>query len=387
MIYVFRKSPGFIIFGFICSIILFSPGSSPGFKKGIGTANLLRILNVSADKIVLNPAAGETVSIRFKLTKASSVSLNIYDSRDYLIRHLTREKRFVAGDCQVIWDGRDDSGRIVPNEAYVYTLSATTGNATVTSDLTDAIAGEIVRPKQVKFDAATGLVSYVLLKPARVRIRLGIKDGGPLLRTLVDWQPRPAGLQREPWDGFDTGQLMNFKNNPKVEAAVEAFALSSNTIIVKGSPGPGNARFIQALGGQQTQRTKKAPLRTVKLSPHAVHAVEANRDPRIELVFAGGNTQAVARETSKVVDRPTPITLQLAQGEPGIQATEPLEIAYYLDFVFFEEVYVDSLPATWTFDPAKVSSGEHILTGAFYDKQGHVGTTMVRILVKHQEEN
>ena len=104
-----------------------------------------------------------------------------------------------------------------------------------------------------------------------------------------------------------------------------------------------------------------------------------------ELVFAGGSTQAISQETFKVVDRPTTITLQLASGEPEIQATEPLEIAYYLDFVFFEEVYVDRLPATWIFDPSRVAVGEHILTGAFYDRRGHVGTTMIKIVVKHQK--
>jgi hypothetical protein len=35
-----------------------------------------------------------------------------------------------------------------------YTLSATSGNTMVTSDLTDAIAGEIVQPKQVELDTA-----------------------------------------------------------------------------------------------------------------------------------------------------------------------------------------------------------------------------------------
>jgi hypothetical protein len=77
--------------------------------------------------------------------------------------------------------------------------------------------------------------------------------------------------------------------------------------------------------------------------------------------------------------------MRLSQGEPELQSAGQFEIAYYLDFKFFEEVYVDRLPATWTFDPAKVAEGEHILTGAFYDRKGHVGTTMIKILVKHQK--
>jgi hypothetical protein len=385
MICCFKKATTVLIFGFIFSFIAYPFSVSYGFKKGIRTKQSLRILNVSADKVVFNPAAGETVTIRFKLTQPARISCNICDGRDILIRNLVDGKSYPAGDGNAVWDGRDDSGSVVPPEAYVYILSAISGNASVISDLTDAIAGEIVRPKQVKLDTASGLVTYVLLKPARVRIRLGIKAGGPLLRTLVDWQPRPAGLQREIWDGFDTGQMMNFKNNPEVEVAVEAFALSSNTIIVKGTPETGSARFVQTMGGALTRRIKKAPLRAIKRSPHAAHPIEANREPRIELIFPSGGMQVSSQDTAIVIDRPTPIKLQIAPGEPGIQATEPVEIAYYLDFKFFEEVYVDSLPATWTFDPARVAEGEHILTGAFYDRQGHVGTTMVKIVVKHQK--
>jgi hypothetical protein len=298
---------------------------------------------------------------------------------------ITWDGRYPTGDCEAVWNGRDDNGQIVPTEAYVYTLSATSGNAMVTSDLTDAIAGEIVRPKQVELDSASGNVTYVLLKPARVRARLGIKDGGPLLRTLVDWAPRPAGLQREQWDGFDTGQVMNFKNNPNVDVAIEAFALSANSIIVKGTAETGGGRFIQAMNTEKILRVKKAPLSTIKISPHAVHPVEANRDPKVELVLPAVSPQAVSPDSVIVIDRPTPIKMRLAQEEPELQPAGKFEIAYYLDFKFFEEVYVDRLPATWTLDPAKVTAGEHILTGAFYDRKGHVATTIVKILVKHEE--
>ncbi len=46
--------------------------------------------------------------------------------------------------------------------------------------------------KNIAFDKSTGVVSYELSLPARVRIRIGIADGS-LYRTIVDWDERGIG--------------------------------------------------------------------------------------------------------------------------------------------------------------------------------------------------
>jgi hypothetical protein len=57
------------------------------------------------------------VNIRFALPEASNVTIQIYDSRDRLIRSFQR--RFdSAGDYTQEWDGRDESGNTVPDAQY-----------------------------------------------------------------------------------------------------------------------------------------------------------------------------------------------------------------------------------------------------------------------------
>lgn len=60
----------------------------------------------------------------------------------------------------------------------------------------------------ISFDIETGKIAYTLPEAALVRIRIGIAEGGPLLRNLLDWQERGPGEHVEVWDGKDsTGQL------------------------------------------------------------------------------------------------------------------------------------------------------------------------------------
>src|SRR3989338_4008640 len=69
---------------------------------------------------------------------------------------------------------------------------------------TNVFAEEVVERviKSISFDAETATVSYELTHPAKIRIRIGTKEG-PLMRTIVDWQERDIGLYKEDWDGFD----------------------------------------------------------------------------------------------------------------------------------------------------------------------------------------
>lgn len=71
-------------------------------------------------------------------------------------------------------------------------------------DPTTFSGGEVGDLTDVSVDAY-GTVSYKFPAPARVLIRLSIRNG-LMYRTLVDWKPRPAGNVNEYWDGFDQDQ-------------------------------------------------------------------------------------------------------------------------------------------------------------------------------------
>ncbi|MEJ2628606.1 MAG: FlgD immunoglobulin-like domain containing protein [bacterium] len=73
-----------------------------------------------------NPFNPKT-TINFTLPVESRVELNIYNMLGIKVRTLLEEKR-TAGNYSVHWNGRDDSGALVPSGIYMYEL--------VTSDFT-----------------------------------------------------------------------------------------------------------------------------------------------------------------------------------------------------------------------------------------------------------
>ncbi len=64
-----------------------------------------------------------STTIRYSLTKSSTVRLTIYNVLGVKVRNLEDSER-QRGDYSVVWDGKDDSGEFVPSGIYVYRLVA-----------------------------------------------------------------------------------------------------------------------------------------------------------------------------------------------------------------------------------------------------------------------
>lgn len=89
--------------------------------------------NVGHGAASFRPAFGETVSIDFELSRVADVTLRLYpeddDSLASPVRTITATG-LAAGPQSLVWDGKDDAGSFVPDEAYAYTLEATDGVST-----------------------------------------------------------------------------------------------------------------------------------------------------------------------------------------------------------------------------------------------------------------
>jgi len=121
------------------------------------------------------------------------VTLQLYDGRELLIREVRAPALLPKGEHTLSWDLRDFAGKPVPQEAYTYVLEAQAKDGQVVRyDLADQSGGASVPVRNVQFDSASGVISYGLERPARVSIRIGLNDAGPLLRTVTDWVARPA---------------------------------------------------------------------------------------------------------------------------------------------------------------------------------------------------
>jgi hypothetical protein len=83
-----------------------------------GTPALVRLLGCYPNPF--NPAT----TIKFSLTQAQSVSLAIHDAAGRRVNRLVAGEVFPAGVNEVVWDGRDGSGRQVSSGVYFYTLQS-----------------------------------------------------------------------------------------------------------------------------------------------------------------------------------------------------------------------------------------------------------------------
>ena len=171
----------------------------------------LTITNVSASPQFFAPQEQKTTEIMYKLSQSANVTIKIYDMSDYLIKTLVNSKSSPKGDNRAAWDGTDKTEHPVPPGIYRFAIEAKKqAGASVLSDLTDKTGGEEGQVETSEIDAKKGTIAYFLRSPCLVITRLGIGEGGPLLRTLEYRKAKPAGLNHVPWDGLDNSGTISF---------------------------------------------------------------------------------------------------------------------------------------------------------------------------------
>ncbi|MEX2963691.1 FlgD immunoglobulin-like domain containing protein [Microbulbifer sp. TYP-18] len=338
----------------------------------------VEITRVSAEKRSFNPAQQEKAVIHFNLDQAAQVTLNIYDGRDRLVKRIA-SGQLAAGDQQLQWDGRDLKGVLLPPEAYSYTLTAQSNGEEVTHDLTDLSGDEALAVKDVSWDRERGLVRYYLEKPARVSIRLGLKEGGPLLRTLLDWVPRNSGVQTEPWDGWDISRALNIGKHPKLNLAVTAYSLSDNTLLL--GPGPSQIVFADVPADDIRKKTA-TQLQTKRMYYHTDQPLESRGDFETTLKLATDAKRD--KEGRWVVSGKVPIRLDVAKKDRARLLARRFEPVFFVDGTFAFENEVGFIPITWQWDSSTVNEGEHYITVNIRGYEGNFGTATLKVWVEHQ---
>ncbi len=77
-------------------------------------------LNASNHPNPFNPAT----EIRFVMPEPARVNLVVFDLAGRRCRTLLSDVAYPGGDARVMWDGRDDSGQLVPGGVYFYEIKA-----------------------------------------------------------------------------------------------------------------------------------------------------------------------------------------------------------------------------------------------------------------------
>jgi hypothetical protein len=344
---------------------------APAAKPGV------RITQVRADRFAFDPAKDEAVTIRFNIDRTAEVVLIVYDGRDRLIRRVEGGE-LAPGEHALAWDGRDSRKQPVPPEAYVYTVIAKAAQGgPVTHDLTDLTGGEPLTVNDVRWDPNTGQVHYVLDKPARVNIRFGLRDGGPYLRTLIDWVPRAAGAQSEAWDGWDASRILPLARHPMLLTGVKAYSLPDNTLFV--GPQPKQVTFAEL---PEEPRRERQPLKGPKrIHFHADQPLETRGDVSASLTIDGPVKQDA--QGRWIVSGRTPVRLHVAEADRARVLSRRFEPVFFVDGTFAFENEVGFLPMTWQWDTSTVNEGEHFVTVNVRGYEGNFGAATLKVWVQH----
>jgi len=348
--------------------------------SAVSGARGLEVLHVSHAPSILVPGPGKSAQIRFHLSDRARVTLKLYDARDRLVRAISPSQALDAGDQRIGWDGRDGRGRIVPPEAYTYVLEAIGASGELAEwDVTDA-AGEPTELVDLAWDPQRGRVAYQLSKNARVRVRIGLGNGGPLLRTLVDWVPRERGFHEEPWDGRDAMEMLDLSKHPGLALTGAAFELPANTIFV--GPLPTHSAFLE-LPAETAVRSPHRNSTTHQMLDFGRQRAEDRRDFKLRLELPKlAKTQegiAIARAT-------IPVRVEASKEDLARLVDERSEAVFFVDGQFFFERETGFLPITWNWDPSGYAPGAHYLTVNVRGYEGHFGTGTVRVWIEGSPE-
>lgn len=328
----------------------------------------LSITQVTRDKSTLSQH-GETIAISFQLSEPAQVTVRIYNPFNELVRTLGKEQSRAAGQQIVSWDGLDDQGVAVPPDAYVYTLSARNSNEAVLHDLTDITGGEIVSITDITYEPEKNEVTYVVEKPGRVYLRVGIENGF-VLKTLLNNEVQTAGTHTLVWDGSDQSQVLSLRDHPKLRFYGSGYRFSENTIIVQWLA----TRDHTAL----ENRTSRLPKRNAKPRPpgldrHAYHPVERCRDVTLSLELP--NTASTDADGIPIVESGAAWRVGVHPQDQLLMESERSEIVFFLDNQLLYENETSYFPYTWNWSPKVLMSGVHYMTAFVVGFNEHFGFT------------
>jgi len=333
------------------------------------------VSGVNLDAASFNPTIGESSSLRFNLETDAKPKVLVYDPDGGLIRTLPVSVGPSEKERQVAWDGRDDSGKVVPDEAYTFVIESAGG---VLYDPTTVSGGEVDDIRNPTFDDS-GAVSYSLPAPARVLIRLGIRNG-PMYRTLVDWRPRPAGKVTEYWDGFDADQLVKLRGREDFTALVTYSRLPDATVITYGNNEETYRDYKLGRGKDRPQKPERHADENAKqrFRPDLLVPPAWTRAPKVKMIFP----DLPQPDAVPAVKQSVNVRIDVAEDDKPRLMEDQFEVLLFVDGQFFAEAERGYLPLNWKWELNQFPPGEHILTVNVSSFKGQVGVASRKVLLE-----
>ena len=348
--------------------------------------------DVSVSPSFFNPTLGQKQLIRAHAARSGTLVVEILDRDRIAIRTLA-PLRIAAGEVTATWDGKDQGGEVVPDEAYNLTLKFIAG--TSKSEVYSPSEHFHPVPEDAKvhfYSREDGVLSYTLAKPSRVHAQAGQASTDPrtkerrevVLKTLVDDSPRVAGSVIEKWNGMDEGGTILVPELPDFVIAILAVPLPPNAMITVG-----NAKetfFDYARRHRAADAVRPRDLRASTASHHAgLSALEDHTPPLEVRPTATWDPRKREWETSL----PLRVIVAVAGGGAPYFLSQPTALSVTVDEKEVLNVRQQGSPATLSLGPRELSPGVHQVAFNWASRLGPtaVNAMRVQVLPEHSSDH
>lgn len=196
------------------------------------------------------------------------------------------------------------------------------------------LPGEVLA-QDLSFDAVTGTIQYTLPEPALVRIRIGLRDGGPLVNTLVDWEEQQQGRHTLVWDKKDASGLVDLSFRNDFMAVVSCLSLDAR------------------------RRTRyDGPVRGFRKSPDVI------------ITFP----EAPLNNGVPVVNGFALLRIQVAEKDKQWLSESKFEVSVFVDTIFLMEDEEGTSPFNYRINTGGLADGVHSITVNLIGYNGEIGT-------------
>ncbi len=328
----------------------------------------------------LSGISGDKVAYSIRTTQPGNLSLDVLTADGDVVRHFTLPGT-TPGEQTIAWDGKDDRGQPVPDEAYCARVTLEAAGTRSLDDPCTSTGGEVIdgiRPTL----GPDGDIAYTLPRPARVLIRVGIKNGA-MLRSLSVWRPRPAGRNLQRWNGFDERGLVDLRND-RLAMLVTAFQLPDFTVITTGHSELDYRAWRAAQGWPErpdapTNDTAQPLERSgQRIARQHYMARYKDREPRIEVTLV--NPAGLPLGEGAVLPENVRVSVDLHPEDRWLMQEQLYEVAFFVDGDFVSEEENGYVPIGWIWNTAGLKPGRHLLTVNLTGFTGRVGAKTIAVV-------
>ena len=234
-------------------------------------------------------------------------------------------------------------------------------------------AGEPV-VKNLLVDKKNKTISYVLTKPATVRIRVGSKLG-PLYRTLVNWQEQGKGSQSIKWDGMDSSGTFDILDNENFTFSLNYYLSGEEKLAFKEYSDNDFIISDNFIG--------RAPSIFRLSQEHKKHKKENCKD--LEVVFKLFDNMQKTKDGLPKITGTSPIVIEIPDNDKFWFREERFSINIFIDDVFVEGAALGYTPYTWSFNPKGINKGRHLITVNIKGFNDHIATGSLPVYVEAVE--